>query len=181
MPLTEGKKIILGSGKIYISEYTDEIPVDATLEVAANELGDVSGGATLEYKPTYYTAEDDLQVVSKTVITAEEVTLKSGVMTWNGKTLKSLSSTARVTEAAGKRTVKIGGLKNHDGKKYVVRFVNTDPEYGKTRVTIVGSNQNGFTLAFVKDKEVVVDAEFRAQSMDAEGTKVIFEEEIPST
>ena len=181
MAATAGKKIILGSGKLYVLEFTGTIPVDATVEAEANELGNISGGASLEYKPTYYTAEDDLQTVSKTILTAEEVMLKSGVMKWNGQTLDKLSSTARVAEASGKRTVKIGGISNQDGKQYIIRFVNDDADHGKTRVTVVGNNQAGFTMAFAKDKEVVIDAEFKAQSLDSEGTKVIFEEEIPVT
>jgi hypothetical protein len=180
MPV-EGEKIVLGSGKLYTSEFTGGvIPDDATLEVEANLLGLIQGGATLEYKPTYYEAKDDLGLVSKIILTEEEVTLKSGVMTWNGNTLAKLCSTARVAEALGKRTVKIGGVNNQDGKMYVIRFVHEDPVDGDIRVTIVGNNQAGFTLAFAKDKETVVDAEFKALPMDSEGTKIIYEEEIPA-
>jgi len=179
MSPTLEKKIILGSGKLYTVEFTGEIPADATIEVDGNLLGAITGGATLDYKPEFYNAEDDLQTVSKSILTKEEVVLKSGVMTWNGNTLKRLSSTGRVTEAGGKRTVKIGGLGNYDGKKYLIRFVHNDAELGKARVTIVGQNQAGFSLGFTKDKETVVDAEFKAHPMDSEGTKVIFEEDIP--
>lgn len=180
MSPTLEKKIVLGSGKLYTVEFTGEIPADATIEVDSNKLGDIKGGATLDYKPEYYNAEDDLQTVSKSILTKEEVVLKSGIMTWNGNTLKRLCSTGRVTETAGKRTVKIGGLSNYDGKKYLIRFVHSDPELGKTRVTIVGQNQSGFSLAYAIDKETVVDAEFKAHPMDSEGTKVIFDEEIPT-
>lgn len=178
----EGEKIVLGSGKLYISEFTagSAIPDDATLEVETNLLGLIQGGASLEYKPTFYEAKDDLGLASKTVVTAEEVTLKSGIMTWCGKTLAKLCATARITEAAGKRTVKIGGVNNQDGKMYIIRFVHEDPVDGDIRVTIVGNNQAGFTLAFAKDKETVVDAEFKAQPQDDEGTLIIYEEEIPA-
>lgn len=179
---TAGEKIVLGSGKLYISEFTNNtIPDDATLEVETNLLGLIQGGATLEYKPKFVEVTDDLGLVSKTVLTEEEVTLKSGVMTWNGNTLAKLCATARVTEASGKRTVKIGGLGKQDGKQYVIRFVHEDAVDGDIRVTIVGNNQAGFTLAFAKDKETVVDAEFKAMPMDSEGTKIIYEEEIPVT
>lgn len=179
---TVGEKIVLGSGKLYISEFTDRtIPDNATLEVETNLLGLIQGGATLEYKPKFVEVTDDLGLVSKTVLTEEEVTLKSGVMTWNGNTLAKLCATARVTEASGKRTVKIGGLGKQDGKQYVIRFVHEDAVDGDIRVTIVGNNQAGFTLAFAKDKETIVDAEFKAQPLDDEGTKIIYEEEIPTT
>lgn len=178
MPTAE-EKIVLGSGKLYIMEFTGTIPDDTTLEAEDNLLGLIQGGATLEYRPTFYEAKDDLGLVSKTILTEEEVVLRSGIMTWCGKTLAKLCSTARITEANGKRTVKIGGVGNQDGKKYVLRFVHEDPVDGDIRVTIVGNNQAGFTLAFAKDKETVIDAEFKALPMDNEGTKIIYEEEIP--
>lgn len=179
MSVTADEKIIIGSGSLYIDEFTGTIPADAALEVEANRLGDISGGATLDYKPKFYEAKDDLGRVSKTILTDEEATLKSGIMTWCGKTLEKLCSTARITEAAGLRTVKIGGIGNQDGKKYVIRFVHDDPSEGKVRVTIVGANQAGFSLKFLKDKETVVDAEFKAQPHDTDGTLIIYTEEIP--
>lgn len=176
---TADEKIVLGSGKLYVSEFTGTIPNDATLETEANLLGLISGGATLEYKPKFVEVIDDLAIISKTILTEEEVTMKSGVMTWNGNTLNKICSTARVTEAAGKRTVKIGGLGKQDGKQYVIRFIHEDATDGDIRVTIVGQNQAGFSLKFLKDKETVVDAEFKAAPLDNEGTKIIYEEEIP--
>lgn len=177
---TDGEKIVLGSGKLYIAEYAGSIPTDVTLEVDDNLLGTIQGGATLEYRPTFYTAKDDSGAARKTVLTDEEVTLKSGVMTWCGTTLTKLIATARVTEAAGKRIVKIGGIGNSDGKQYVLRFLHEDPVDGNIRVTIVGKNQAGFTLAFAKDKETVVDATFTAEPLDTEGTLIIYEEDIPA-
>lgn len=175
---TSGDKIVLGSGKLYVTEFTGTIPANNIIEVDANLLGLIQGGATLEYKPKFYDTQDDLALVKKTILTEEEVNLKSGVMTWCGKTLQKLSSTARVEEVSGKRTVKIGGISNQDGKSYVIRFVHEDPIDGDMRVTIVGSNQAGFSLAFKKDKETVVDAEFKAQPLDSSGTLIILEEEI---
>lgn len=146
MALSKRKDITLGSGKLYAQEYTGTtVPETEAICTDDNILGYISGGATLSYKPTFYTAKDDLGLVSKTVITAEEVTLKSGVMTWDGNTLAKLSATARVTEtdaASGKpakRSVKIGGVDNADGKKYVLCFKHADKD-GKRElyVRIVG-------------------------------------------
>ena len=172
------QKIRIGSGKVYITEFTGAIPEDADFETDANKLGDVSGGATCEYKPSFYTAKPDDGLLSKTVMTDEEATLKLGVCTWNLATLNRLSSTGRITEAGGIRTLKIGGKNNDNGKKYAVRFVHTDKADGDARVTVVGSNTAGFSLAFVKDKETVINPEFKAEPMDGEGTLVIFSEEI---
>ena len=99
MALKKRKDITLGSGKLYVQEYTGTtVPETEAICTDDNILGYISGGATLSYKPTFYNAKDDLGLVSKTVLTAEEVTLKSGVMTWDGNTLAKLSATARVTE-----------------------------------------------------------------------------------
>lgn len=177
---TAGEKIVLGSGSIYIKEFEGTIPENADIEKAENLLGLIQGGATLEYKPSFYTCKDDKGLVEKTILTDEEATLKSGVMTWNGKTLDKLCSTARVKEAAGKRIVKIGGISQFNGKDYVIRFLHEDPQDGDIRITIVGKNEAGFSIAFAKDKETVIDAEFKAKPHDEEGTRIIYEEEIPS-
>lgn len=173
------EKIVLGSGKVYIDEFSASIPEDTVIETEENLLGYIQGGATLTYTPTFYEAKDDLGLVSKKIITEETAVLKSGVMTWNGETLKKLCSTARVTEDTEKhiRTVKIGGLGKYDGKKYVIHFVHEDATDGDIRVTIVGSNEAGFELAFAKDKETVINAEFKAQPHDADGTLIVYKEE----
>lgn len=173
------KKIVLGSGKLFCAEFTDTIPADAELEAEDNILGLISGGATISYEPEFYTAQDDLGLVVKKMITSETVTLKSGIMTWNGKTLSRLCSTARVTDDEDKktRTVKIGGVGNYDGKKYVLRFLHEDAE-GDIRITIVGSNEAGFEIAFAKDEETVIDAEFSAFPMDDDGTLIVYTEDI---
>ena len=81
----------------------------------------------------------------------------------------------------GIRTVKIGGIGNATGKKYLLRFVHKDTQDGNIRVTIVGNNQAGFTIAFAKDSETVIDAEFKAQPMDKEGTLILYTEDIDKT
>ncbi|NFO31069.1 hypothetical protein FDB41_12385 [Clostridium botulinum] len=181
MAIDGKEKIVLGSGKLFIDEFKITIPSDSDLEKEEKLIGLIQGGATLEYKPTFYEAKDDLGLASKVVLTEEEATLKSGIMTWCGNTLTKLCSTARVTEAKGKRTVKIGGVGNQDGKKYVIRFLHEDKADGDIRVTIVGNNQAGFSFSFAKDKETVIDAEFKALPLDNEGTKIIYEEDIPTT
>ncbi len=175
---TEGEKIVLGSGDLYCTEFAGTVPENNIIEKEENLLGAIQGGASLEYKPKFYEAKDDMGKVTKVIITEEEASLKSGIMTWNGKTLAKLCSTARISEAAGVRTVKIGGIGNDNGKKYILHFVHKDSTDGDIRVTIVGQNQAGFSLAFKKDKETVIDAEFKAQPQDNEGTLIKYEEEI---
>lgn len=171
--------ITLGSGKLYSIEYTGTIPSNTEIEKAENILGYIQKGASLDYKPEFYEAEDDLGIVKKQILTKEEVTFKSGILTWNAETLKKLVATGRITEDAESslRTIKIGGINNNDGKQYIFHFVHEDKKDGNVRITIVGQNTAGFSLAFAKDAETVIDAEIKALPSDNEGTLIIFQED----
>ena len=173
------KRITLGSGNLYCIPYVETVPDVETICVSDNLLGYIKGGATLEYAPTFYEAKDDLGYVVKTIITEETATLKSGILTFNGDTLNKLCDTGRVTVDAEKklRTVKIGGIGNAQGNKYIICFHHSDPVDGDIWVVIVGQNQAGFSLAFAKDAETVIDAEFKCLAQDTEGTLIKYIEE----
>jgi len=178
--LSTTEKITLGSGELFVMEFTGELPSTDEICIPENRLGHVSGGATLEYSPSYYTAKDDLGAVSKTIMTEEEAILKSGVLTFNGETLTRLTETGRVEEGSGMRTVKIGGIKNSNRKNYCLCFYVHDAADGDCWVMIVGRNEAGFSLAFAKDKETIIDAEFKCQPMDDEGTLIVYIEVLKS-
>ena len=55
-------------------------------------------------------------------------------------------------------------------------FYHRDAADGDKYVMIVGRNNSGFSLAFAKDKETTIDAEFKAIPMDNEGTLIIYAE-----
>ena len=114
----EKDKIILGSGKLYCTEFTGELPADSDIETDDNRLGYIKGGATITYSPSFYEAKDDLGVVTKKIITEESASFKSGIMTLNAKRLSVLCNTGRVSEKDNIRILKIGGVGNFDGKKY---------------------------------------------------------------
>ena len=176
----EHDKITLGSGDLMCKEYTDTMP--AYNEFTEEDLlGRIQGGATLEYSGERYEAKDDTGKAVKTIITEEEVLLKSGIVTWNGETLAKLCSTARVTEEGNIRTVKIGGVGNHNGKSYALCFHHTDKADGDVWLLMRAVNQGGLSLAFVKDAETVIDAEFKCLPQDDEGTLVQYVEEIGET
>jgi len=177
----DAEVITLGSGNLLIKEYTDVMPTYTEFDDEADLLGRIQGGATLEYSGEWYNAVDDTGKAVKTIITEEEATLKSGIITWNGKTLEKLCSTARVTEAEGIRTVKIGGVGNHNGKSYAICFHHVDKADGDVWVVVRGVNQAGFSIAFAKDKETVIDAEFKCLPQDDEGTLILYAEEIAAT
>ena len=95
------ESIVLGSGDLYCTEFTGTnaaLPSNEVLETEENRLGHIKGGAEIEYAPSFYEAKDDMGKVSKVILTEEEATFKSGIMTWCGETLKKLCQTARVTE-----------------------------------------------------------------------------------
>lgn len=174
----DAEVITLGSGDLMIKEYTDTMPAYTDFDVTKDLLGRIQGGATLEYSGEWYEAKDDTGKVVKTIMTEEEATLKSGIITWNGTTLSKLCSTARVSENEGIRTVKIGGVGNQDNKSYALCFHHTDNVDGDVWLVVRGVNQGGFSLAFAKDKETVIDAEFKCLPQDEEGTLIQYVEEL---
>jgi len=173
------EKVNLGSGELYIVEYAGTIPADATFELAANKIGQIKGGASLEYKPTDYAVTNDKSEVLKRFITNEDVTFKSGILTWDVETLSKLCAAGEFTNDTvnNKMTLKIGGRGRNGITQYAIRFVHELGETLKLRVTLVGTQSAGFTLAFQPDKETVVDAEFKAMAHDSEGTLVIIEQD----
>ncbi len=170
--------ITLGSGKIYLTPYTDTVPTVETLCVAENLLGYIQGGASLEYTEEPYEEKDDLGLVTKVITTAEEALLKCGLITWNGTTLQKLIDRCSVTETAGKRTVKIGGAGNSQGKNYAICFHHEDKTDGDLWILIVGRNTAGATLTFAKDAGSKIEPEFKALPQDENGTLVQLIEEI---
>lgn len=173
------ENITLGSGDLMIKEYTgDKMPAYTEFKAETDLLGRIKGGCTLEYTGEFYEAKDDTGKACKVCLTNEEAILKSGIITWNGKTLEKLCSTARITEENGIRTVKIGGVDNYDGKSYALCFHHHDKESGDAWIVVRAVNQGGFSLAFVKDEETVVDAEFKCLPQDDEGTLITYHEEI---
>lgn len=183
MTTANKKRIALGSGKLYFKPYNEEPITDVSaliteLQVEENLLGLIQGGASVEYTPTFYNAKDDLGLAQKTIITEEDATLKSGIMVFNGNTLSVLTATSKVEETEKMRIVKIGGIGKNDGQKYILLFHHEDKTDGDIWLLIVGNNQSGITLSFAKDKETVINAEFKAHPSDSEGTLIYYVEEL---
>ena len=172
------EKITLGSGDVYIMDYADAMPTVEELCVEGNRLGHIKGGASLEYTQETYEEKDDMGKVSKIITTEEEAILKMGLLTWNGTTLQKLIDRCKVTEAAGKRTTKIGGAGNAQGGYYAICFHQPDKIDGDMWVLIKGRNTAGATLTFAKDEGTVVEPEFKALPHDEDGTLIELIEEI---
>lgn len=174
------ENIVLGSGQLYIAPYVAAtgIPDDAALETDTYLLGRIKGGAAVEYKPSEYEIFDDAYAVHNRYVISEEVTFKSGILTWNVATLKNLiaKGTYADTPADGKRTLSLGGKGARKMDEYVVRFVHTYSDTNKLRVTMVATASNGFNLAFAPDKETVIDAQFKAKATGAAGVQLIIQD-----
>ena len=170
-------KITLGSGKAYIAEYTGTMPDTATICKDENILGKIQGGAELTYTTETHEERDDLGTVAKVVITAEEAILKLGLITFNGDTLAKLADRCKVTTAAGKRTLSIGGAGNAQGKEWVVCFHHEDKVDGDIWVLVRGANQAGLTLTYAVDAGTKIEPEFKALPSDDNGTLITYIEE----
>jgi len=173
----EKTNITLGSGKIYLAAFESAMPTVDTLCTADNLLGYIKGGASLEYTEETHEEKDDLGYVSKVITTNEEAILKCGLLTWNGTTLQKLIDRCAVTEASGKRTVKIGGAGNAQGKYYAICFHHEDEVDGDLWILIKGRNTAGATLTFAADAGTVIEPEFKAMPHDEDGTLVELIEE----
>lgn len=180
MAKRDKKTITLGSGKIYATKFTEDLPTPETLCVEENLLGYIKGGASLEYTEEIYEEKDDLGLVSKIITTSEEALLKCGLLTWNGETLAKLVDRCKSTTASGKRTTKIGGAGNAQGGYYAICFFHEDKTDGNLWVMIKGKNTAGFTLTFAADAGSVVEPEFKALPHDDAGTLIELIEEVPA-
>lgn len=169
--------ITLGSGDLLIKKWSDSDPPNETSFTDDDIIGFIQGGATLEYKPSFYEAKDDSGSVAKILVSDEETILKSGVMTWNGNRLKSLCAAADVTEDEGVRIVRIGGADNADGASYALCFHHHDETDGDIWIILRGVNQNGFEMTFDKTKETVIDAEFKCMPQDKYGVLISYVEQ----
>lgn len=174
-------EIILGSGELYVCEFTgDAIPEDSVIETDANRAGNIKGGAKLEYSTSSQTVKSDNGRVKKTIITEETVKFVTGLITWTKTWVQALIATARVDEASktNHRVFKLGGLNNQSKKKYLYRFVHTRDDGRKIRLTVTGKNTGTISLAFDPENATTVDAEITADTLDSEGTLVIFDDEL---
>ena len=180
MPKRDKNTITLGSGKIYLQTFSNDMPDLDVICKDENLLGYIKGGAALEYSEETYEEKDDLGVVSKIITTSEEAVLKCGLVTWNGATLSKLIDRCQTSEANGRRITKIGGAGNAQGGYYAICFHHEDKIDGDLWLMIKGRNTAGATLTFAVDAGTVVEPEFKAMPHDDNGTLIELTEEIPA-
>ena len=152
-------EIILGAGEVYIYEFDGaEIPDHETIETTEHNVGHCSGGFSVEYKPEKYDVKNQYGRTVKSFIINEEVTAKTGILSWDLDKL-ALLSTAKIETTSGKKTLTIGA--GGSLKTALLRFVHTKADGKKLRFTMVGQGGTGFSLDF-NDKELTIDAELTA-------------------
>lgn len=178
------KVITVGTCTEYLIEYEGTVPefnsradLDA-LCIEENQLAYTKSGATITYSKETDELSDDLGKLRKTIMKSDSAKAKFGLFGWTGRTLEKLESTARVTENDGIRVTKIGGLGNDNGKQYMLIMHHQDKQDGDCWWVLVGKNTAGMELAYSVDDGTKVEPEFTADSMDKDGTLVIFIEEI---
>lgn len=172
--------ISLGSGDIYIEEYTGgELPALSTIEVKEKKAGSVKDGVSLAVTETFYIAKSDDGKVMRKKMIDDEYKLNYSDITTSAETIKRALSTVDVTEDAerGVQHLEMGGISNYKSKRYLVLFVNDDKD---TRVLVMGSNESGLNLSFLKDKETVNGFSFTAEPLP-NGKKAIVEFGKPKT
>lgn len=179
----DNKTMTLGSGKLYLVPFSNELPTVETICVDANLIGLIKGGATLTYTQETQAVADDLNLVNKIVTTSETAELACGLCTWNGDTLNKLldRSKSTVSEDGTTRTVKIGGAGNAQGGYYAICFHHVDKEDGDVYILLKGRNTAGATLQYSVDDSTVVEPTFTALPHDDDGTLIEYIEKIPTT
>lgn len=158
--------IVLGSGYIYVYPYSGSIPADEVIETSQYQFGYTKGGASFAYSTTYTTVEDDNGQVKEVFLSSDSATLKCGAFLGDPNEIVKICPTAQITTVSNVSTVKIGGVANDSGQKYLVRFKHkTKP----VRITIVGTNTEGFELAFSADDAVQLEPTFTCSTLDSTG------------
>lgn len=174
---SEKDEIILGAGEVYMYAFDGaELPEDSTIETDVHNVGHCSGGFTVDYKPTKYDVQNQYEKIVKSFITKEEITAKTGILTWNLKNLEMLSTGEYKEDKQKKTRTLLFTGKGKSLKTILLRFVHEKENGKKLRFTMIGQGGSGFSIAF-ESKELTIDAEISAISV-LDGFLAKFEEEL---
>lgn len=171
----ENKSIMLGAGDIYMMPFDGvAIPEDATIETPANNVGDCSGGFKVEYKPKLYDVKNQYNQIVKRFIVDEQISAKTGIITWDMKKLAMLS-TAKIAEDSSKKVRKLT-FGNGGGELpcVLLRFIQKNTGL---KFTMIGQGGSGFGLEF-GEKETTINAELQG-IVKVKDFLAEFEEKLP--
>lgn len=155
-------EILLGAGEVFLYEFTGvEIPEDDVIETAEHNVGHCSSGFTVDYKPTKYDISNQYGQIVKSCITKEEITAKTGILTWDLHNLTLLSAAEYKEDKVKKEKILQFTGAGKRLKTVMMRFVHEKENGKKIRFTMIGQGGSGFAIAF-DNKEVTIDAEITA-------------------
>lgn len=175
--MADKDEILLGAGEVYMMRFNGtELPEEATIEAEANNVGHCSGGFTVNYKPTKYDVINQYEKIVKSFITKEEISAKTGVLSWQLENLSLLSTGEFTIDKVKKQRKLLFTGKGKNLETVLFRFVHEKENGKKIRFTMIGQGGSGFALEFAS-KEVTVDAELTAISR-IDGFLASFEEEL---
>ena len=170
-------EIIMGAGEVFMYEFEGaSVPEHTVIETDAHNVGHCSGGFSIEYKPEKYDIINQYGKIVKSFITKEEITAKTGILSWDLERLAMLSA-AKLTFDNAKKIRKLTFGAGGNLKSVLIRFVHTKDNGKKIRFTMIGQGGNGFALEYSGEKELVVDAELTAIEY-VKGFLAEFEEEL---
>lgn len=175
--MSKKDEIIMGAGELYMVIFNGtEIPSNEEIETEGNNVGHCQGGFSIDYKPEVYDVKNQYNTIVRRFTIGEEITTKTGILTWDLGRLAMLSTARFVVDAAKKVRKLIFGGKNPLAT-VLVRFVHTKENGKKIRWTTIAQGGNGFALEFSGDKELTIDAELASIEKN-KGWLGEFEEEL---
>lgn len=173
----EAKEILVGACDVFMYQFTgDAVPEDSVIETAEHSVGHCSAGFTVDYKPTKYDVTNHHGSIVKSSITKEEISAKTGIMSWDLEKLSLLSSAEVTVDKEKKLKTLLFTGEGKALKTVLIRAVHVKDSGKKLRFTMIGQGGSGFAIAF-ENKEVTVDAELSAIKKVA-GFLASFEEEL---
>ena len=167
--------IAIGSGYMYIKEYEkgSAIPKISVIAVEENRKGYLSGGASIYYTPTIDTYKDDMEEITRKILSGEDIGIKGSIGTFMPDTFSIMAPNSEITTDNTDKSsnIYIGGIKNFKDKYYAVVFAAAD---GSMSAMIIGQLEGGFTLERKKDSMTVCDLDFKAtEKLDSKGHKLL--------
>ena len=176
----ENKKmdeILIGACDVYMYAFTgDKIPEYAEIETDEHTVGHCSSGFVVNYKPTKYDVKNQYGQIVKSAITEEEISAKTGILTWNLANMALLSTGEYKENVEEKKRELIFTGNGKALSTVLVRAVHTKENGKKIRFTMLGQGGSGFAVSW-ENKEVTIDAELTAVKKVA-GFLASFEEEL---
>lgn len=169
-------EIVMGAGEVYLYEFSgSDVPETVAIEEEAHNVGHCSGGFSINYKPEKYDVKNQYGKVVRSFITSEDITAKTGILSWDLEKL-ALLSTAKFSTDKTKKVRKLNFGGKGVLKTVLLRFVHTKESGKKIRFTMIGQGGNGFSMEF-GEKELTIDSEITAIEY-VKGFLAEFEEEL---